>query len=161
MVNIIHQLTLLQILFKVSGNCSNPTGSIDWGGVGKFCPGRRIILYVSFSCAWYYPPTMRLLFAKHPTVLFLSFSCRNVHSSRNLLSPRCSFCEPPKSTLREEESVQSSVTTQFQVLHWWPILTNDSTGWYWPTVAIVFPNFCLKLESSLQCHVFKDVRYVV
>ena len=46
--------------------------------------------------------------------------------------------------------------TYLPVLHWCLILTKDSSGSYWPTVAKVFPNFCLKLESSLQWQMLKD-----
>lgn len=49
------------------------------------------------------PPVMPLLFSKDLTCTFVSLSCSYVHLPWNLVSPRCSFCEPPKITLKKEE----------------------------------------------------------
>lgn len=53
-------------------------------------------------------------------------------------------------SVNQHQFNHQSQHTYLQVLHWCLILTKDSTGSYWPTGAKVFPNFCLKLESSLQ-----------
>lgn len=142
-------LALLQNVFEVSGNCSNPIGSIDWYSTGMLHLASRIVLFDFLCLILLFPP--QCLYSSQSTPVVLSYL-----STVDVYILHGTWCLHNTHSVNQHQFNHQSQHTYLQVLHGCLILTKDSTGSYWPTGAKVFPNFCLKLESSLQWQMLKD-----
>lgn len=147
-VIITHHLIFLCCKMYLKWDCSNPTGSVDWYSTSSIWLAESFYL---FSLCLILTCTLPLPSPSPSPPNNASMLCKASHlCSFIFLLDVCILHGIWCLTLRREESNHQSQHTYLQILHGWQLLTNNSTGSYWLTVATAFPNFCMKLESSLQ-----------